>query len=300
MKRDIEGAYCVELESDMLTIKGEPILIAPGAKLAKGTGFEGHSFFEASSIRKIDGKYYFVYSSELSHELCYAIADSPRGKFKYGGTLISNGDIGFKGNAEPLNYLSNTHGGLVEMNGIWYVFYHRHTNRHQFSRQGCAEQIEILLDGSIPQAEITSCGLNGKPLSGTGEYEARIACNLASRDGACDTHEAKKKHPYFTQSGGDREDNPDQYIANMRDGAWAGFKYFEFGGQNEISVTVRGSGGVMEVSTKRGKAAARIEIKPSANWATFTASFSPEQEKQALYFTFKGKGSIDFNRFSIK
>ena len=38
-------------------------------------------------------------------------------------------------------------------------------------------------DGSIAQAEITSCGLNGGPLQGRGEYEARIACNLTSRKG---------------------------------------------------------------------------------------------------------------------
>ncbi len=33
-------------------------------------------------------------------------------------------------------------------------------------------------------------------------------------------------HPYFTQDGEDREENPNQYIANMTNGAVAGFKYF--------------------------------------------------------------------------
>jgi hypothetical protein len=80
MKRDIDGSFCVELEPDMLTIKREPVTVAPGPLLAKGTGFEGHTFFEASSMRKVSGRYYFIYSSELSHELCYAASDRPDGE----------------------------------------------------------------------------------------------------------------------------------------------------------------------------------------------------------------------------
>ena len=37
------------------------------------TGFEGHEFFEASSIRKVGDTYYFVYSSILMHELCLSL-----------------------------------------------------------------------------------------------------------------------------------------------------------------------------------------------------------------------------------
>lgn len=58
------------------------------------------------------------------------------------------------------------------------------TNYTAFSRQGVAEAVRILPDGSIPQIEMTSCGLNNGPLDGKGEYEARIACNLWSKAGA--------------------------------------------------------------------------------------------------------------------
>ena len=91
-------------------------------------------------------------------------------------------------------------------------------------------------DGGFRQAELTSCGLNGKPLIGKGTYEARIACNLWAKNhetGRIDGKNPKKRleaHPYFTQTGKDREENGDQYIANMRDGATAGFKYFTFDG----------------------------------------------------------------------
>lgn len=55
-----------------------------------------------------------------------------------------------------MNYTGNNHGGIIEINKKWYIFYHRHTNRHLFSRQACAEEIQIERDGSIKQVELTS------------------------------------------------------------------------------------------------------------------------------------------------
>ena len=50
-----ENSMVVELEPDMLTCKGESKVLIPGGHHTEGTGFEGHGFFEASSIRKIRG-----------------------------------------------------------------------------------------------------------------------------------------------------------------------------------------------------------------------------------------------------
>ena len=91
-------AMCFELDpSDMLTVKKGPGYIGvAGEKESKGTAYEGHAFLEASSMRKFNGTYYFIYSSLNSHELCYAFSDHPTGGFQYGGILVSNGDIGEK------------------------------------------------------------------------------------------------------------------------------------------------------------------------------------------------------------
>lgn len=152
----------IELEKDMVTVKKNPKVILPYVVNGKGTSFEGHEFFEAPSMRKIKDKYYFIYSSINGHELCYAISDRPDGGFEYGGTIISNGDIYLdaKNDKEALNYTGNNHGSIVEIKGQWYVFYHRQTNKHQFSRQACAEKINIDEYGIIKQVEMTSCGLN--------------------------------------------------------------------------------------------------------------------------------------------
>lgn len=309
----------MQLEKDMVTIIGEPKKLLPSRKDSQGTGFEGHEFFEASSIRKINGKYYFIYSSVQMHELCYAVSDRPDEGFQYMGTLISNGDIGLHGDVcvdlssgpdkRVMNYLGNNHGSIVEINGEWFVFYHRHTNRHWFSRQGCAERLVMNPDGSFQQAEMTSCGLNRGPLKGKGIYEARIACNLMSKEGAMFCHLRKaqntgyvaQNHPAFTQEGEDREDNPNQYIDNMRDGAVAGFKYFDFSGASRISVTVRGGGKGRFIVRDglEGNVVAEIPTAQAKEWSDFDAPLHISDGVHPLFFTYEGEGAVDFLCFEI-
>lgn len=304
----VDGSVCLELEQDMITVKGGEHPIVPGPVLARGTDYEGHGFFEASSIRKIGGKYFYVYSSILSHELCYAVSDKPTEGFRYGGTLVSIADIGYKGNRTPLNYTGNTHGGMAEVSGQWYIFYPRQTNRIKCSRQACAEKLTILPDGSIPQVEVTSCGLNDGPLTGKGRYEARIACNLGAAVGMVKSDEAKKKDkkkllPYFTQSGEDREENEDQYIANLRHGSWCGFKYFAFdGSESKLTVTIRGdAAGTLKVYTDRDlPPVAYVPVKPSDDWTEYSEKLEITAGEAPLYFVYEGGGSLDFSVFEIE
>ena len=286
----------------MITVKDGPYHNLPIINDADGTEYEAHPFFEASSVRKINGKYYFIYSSCWMHELCWAVADSPLGEYRYGGVLVSNADIGVNGNTEALNYRGNTHGSVINAGGKWYVFYHRQTNRHFFSRQACAE--EIVFDGErFHQAEITSCGLNGGPLRDEGSYEARIACHLYSKNGTCESlpDQQDENHPAFTQDGEDRMDNPNQYIQNMVDGATAGYRYFNFTDAKTISVDVRGTakGEFVVRDGRGGEVAARISVSPSEDWTTFSAPLSIGEGKKALYFTYEGEGSADFIRFAF-
>lgn len=302
-----DGGVVVELEQDMVTIKTEPKLIFP--KQGPGS-FQGHEFFEASSIRKDGDKYIFVYSSRHNHELCYAVSDRPDGGFVFGGTLVDQGDMFLDGNTDErkaLNYLGNTHGGMVKIHDQWYIFYHRQTNRHSYSRQACAELLIQNPDGSFQQAEVTSCGLNSNPLKGTGRYEARIACNLWSKDGVgrYDIKNPKKTlaaHPYFTQTGGDREQNGDQYIANMHDGAVAGFKYFQIDGGKQISVELRGKGaGRIEISDAPTFASsANIPVELNGQTKTFSGTLNLGTGRKALYFRYCGTGAVDFIAFELR
>jgi len=291
------GAMAAELQEDMLTVKLPLKRVGKSQHNSKGTGYEGHEFFEAASMRKFNGNYYFIYSSVNGHELCYAMGKSPTGEFEFKGTLVSIADIGIA--QTPLNYIGNTHGSVEFINGKYFVFYHRQTNRHCYSRQACAEEIEMLEDGTFKQAEITSCGLNGGPLKAEGEYEARIACNLFSKKGVYFYNAIKPLkgcHPYFTQSGKDREENGDQYIANFCDGATAGFKYFNFNSNKKIAVTVSGKArGEMVVKDGLfGHTVGVIAINSTKTPQKFTAELNIENGVKPLYFTFKGKGALNF------
>lgn len=306
-KPSLHGPMGFELEEDMKTVRTGPVSIGVRGKAeGKGTEYEGHEFFEASSMRKFNGKYYFIYSSFEGHELCYAVSDKPLEGFSFGGTLVSNGDVGIGGTprSRAKNYLGNTHGSLVEIGGTYYVFYHRQTNRHQFSRQACAEEIRFA-DGRFCQAEMTSCGLNGGPLLGEGEYSSHIACSLYSKKGVYWYGVLKRPrgiHPYFTQSGKDRECNPDQYIANFCDGATAAFKYFELRKLKNIFVKVRGKAeGRIEVRNREnGPVVCEIPVTAAANGIqTFGSAYSGGSGKQALYFTYRGKGRLKFYSFRL-
>lgn len=304
----LEGAYVTELEPDFLTVKQPPRLILNRKGKADGTPFEGHEFFEAASMRKFGSTYYFIYSSDQNHELCYATGETPVGPFRFGGTLVSNADIGFHGRAakDALNYYGNNHGSLLEVDGKFYVFYHRQTNRHEYSRQACAERIERSSAGRFEQAEMTSCGLNGGPLPGKGTYPSHIACNLFSKRGTgsyspLNLSQSFRKHPYLTQEGPDREERPDQYVANMRDGSVAGFKYFHFDDLRHVTVFVDGKGdGKIEVFSDLSD----ISLGMKSFDATPETVGIPIEVNvlngiHPLYFRFSGKGFINLRSFRL-
>lgn len=304
-----EGGVVMELEKDMLTIKSGPTLLFP--RKGKAGAFENHAFFEASSIRKMEGKYCFVYSSEHNHELCYAMGDTPEGPFSFGGTLVDQGDLflnGKKDESRAANYLGNTHGGLLQLKNDWYIFYHRQTNRNSYCRQACAEKLVRREDGGFCQARVTSCGLNGRPLEARGTYEARIACNLWSKEGTGRydkwwTPFLMRKHPYFTQTGRDREGQGDQFIANMRDGATAGFKYFRFCEVGKIGIEISGRAqGKFFLYTDRmeHRPCAEIPVALSSNnWKRFCAAADISDGVHPLYVTYRGEGRVNLNSISF-
>lgn len=232
----INGAVMVVLEDDMLTVKEEPVHIIPYR--VKNTSFEDHPFFEGASMRKVGDKYYFIYSSWLNHELCYAVSDFPDRGFQFGGTIVSNGDVGFKGVPveKKRNMTGTTHGSIVEIQGQWYVFYHRLTHKSDYSRQACAEKIYFNEKGHIPQVEVTSCGLNPEPLKAEAgfTYPAVIACNITNGHMPHGSNSIYQiPFPNVTHLGQDR------FIGEIEEGTVIGFKYFVWNEISKLSLTAR-------------------------------------------------------------
>ena len=290
------GAQFTMLDSDMLTIKKAPEIIVPGSCYSQGTDYEGHAFFEAPSIRKHNDTYYFIYSSEVMHELCYATSASPAGPFKYGGVIVSNCDLHidtYKAKDKPVAPGANNHGSIVQIGDDWYIFYHRHTNGTWLSRQGCAEKIHFMEDDSIPQVEITSCGLNGGPLSDIGEYPAYVACNIFNDNTGI---YVEQSNPRIVQEYG-TSGHEDSYITDIVDSTVIGFKYFDFKNVTGIRIKTRGYGaGCFEILTAiDGPVIGRVNIEFQNIWTAAEGEFKPLNGASALYLRFKGNGNTQLS-----
>ncbi|MGN0665799.1 MAG: family 43 glycosylhydrolase [Huintestinicola sp.] len=285
----VMGPSMVTVGDDMLTVTSDPVHIIPYK--VKGTDFEEHPFFEASSIRKIGEKYYFIYSSKQNHELCYAVSDHPDKGFRFGGPIVSNGDVGINGRAEKdrLNMTGTTHGSIEQINGEWYVFYHRLTHKSDYSRQACAERIKLEADGSIRQTEITSCGLNGGALRGKGTYPAVIACNLTNGNMP---HGCNK---IYTESFPNcTHDETGRFIGEISDGTLIGYKYFDFAGDVTLTLTARAEAECeFAVSDETGTALGTVCVSPSKEWSKASAPLKITPGVHAIFLTYKGTGLAD-------
>ena len=295
------GAMCTVLESDMLTIAEDPFIVVPGEAYAEGTGYEKHAYFEAASIRKRGDTYYFVYSGTPMHELCYATAKDPRGPFTYGGVIVSNADIHidtYKPADMPAAAGGNNHGSIVEIAGQWYIFYHRQTNGHWYSRQVCAEPITFREDGSIIQAEITSCGLNGGPLKGEGWYPAYIACHLFGKKPQLIVGEPG--FPRITQDGRDG-DTIDGHIDQISDGTVIGFKYFDCKAVKGIRIQTRGyASGAFEVRTAwDGESLGEIRVNNTNVWTEGCCECVIPDGVQSIYIVYRGGGTPQLRGFGF-
>lgn len=302
MNVDKPGGSVVELEHDMLTVKSGPHIVLPSALYGKGTSFEGHEYFEAPSIRKINDLFYLVYSSVHAHELCYAVSPSPMSGFEFGGVLVSNGDIGYHGRAsrDRLMAIGNNHGGLVQVNGSWYIFYHRHTHDNAYNRQGCAEPVIIEDNGHIPQVTITTSGLNARPLSGKGTYPASICCNLSNGQMPMMPSKGRGNHAEDFPTISSR--NGEQYLSGIRFGTFIGYKYLCLDETEKLSLLYRGtaSGQILIKTGMDKEPEASIEIHPSKEWHSSFVLHSFCKHALELYLVYQGTGTLELKELVLE
>ena len=298
------GCMVTELEEDMLTVKTDPVLCLPSDKCCAGTSFSPeHAYFEAPSIRKMNEIYYLVYSSQSQHELCYAVSKSPDRGFIYQGVIISNGDVGLDGNRKPVNYTGTNHGGLCQINGSLYIFYHRNTHGLASSRQGCAEKLHPDSTGRIPQAGVTSYGLAGKPYTEKREFSAFEACYLECMDTSPMMkikRDYRRDEPYYVQD--NSKENPSFYIRNIKNRCLFGYNAFQLDRNAEVGITIRGSAaGTMRISSDREGLSSfgEIKIAPEKEWKQYKVKLTNEPGVYKLYFTFLGEGKLEYLAMTI-
>lgn len=304
------GCHVSELEEDMLTVKSGPKLLIP-----KGwKKDEGAAYFEAPSMRKINNRYYLVYSAKVTG-LFYYYSDYPDRDFVFGGRIHSTSDVGINGHSVefPAYPIGNIHGGIVGLNGRYYIFDHRHTNHSSYNRQGIAEQIFFDEDGMIAQVEATSCGLNGGPLVGKGTYPAYIACNLFYEQSvpkedwrACITQDIADVEDVEMFLDMPNQAAPVGYIHNISNKAIIGYKYFDISEPLEnITLKLRGHAKgslavALDESFENTEVVGSISLElDTENWESVVVPVNIPCGKWALFFQYEGKGTFDMLEFEL-
>ena len=246
------------------------LLDRPGSQykaLYEGQDPLDFNFFEASSIRQVGNKYVMVFSGYSGKEyglgntnsaLRYAYGDSPLGPWRSGGVLVDSRGVVPNEDGSKLittNFAHNTHGSIEEINGQWYVFYHRPPRGFGNARQSMVAPVKITWDKKpvakggtvrITGYDPFNPGVKGK---GVNEWTAK-ASDGNEYTGAEVTSEGFQIFglpPYAYYSAGYAcfvygpgannwmQDNHDVWnnsmdLAGIQNGGIVGFKYFGFGG----------------------------------------------------------------------
>ena len=292
-----------------------------------------YRFFEASSMRKIQDKYVFIYSrctkkgefglQGSNYTLAYAYGDAPLGPFTYGGTLIDGRARETRPDGRTVATATpngNTHGSLCEINGRWWLFYHRQCGRHEFSRQAMVAPVTVEVEPgpggkvTISEAEYTSEGFETEGLDPTKPHAAGIACHYTG------PWPAFERYPFFEFSGPYPEPHRcDGYVwkdpydpganicrmTHITDGSTIGYRYFNFDrlagtGKVALSVTLKtyGVAASVDVWLKRPDAeTGGLKVGTFAlpccrkldefhEETVFLDVLSDCRGKQAVYFTF--------------
>jgi hypothetical protein len=274
--------------------------------LYKGQNPLDFNFFEASSIRQVGNKYVMVFSGYSGKEyglgntnsaLRYAYGDSPLGPWRSGGVLVDSRGVVPNADGSRLittNAAHNTHGSIQEINGQWYVFYHRPPRGFGNARQAMAAPVKITwdkkpvakggqvritgydpfvkgnewtakaTDGNVyTGAEVTSEGFQIFGLPPYAYYSAGIACFMT---GGTNSNEwMQDNHDVWNNS---------MDLAGITNGGIVGFKYFGFGGLAQDTKGVKafegiksGDGAVMYLNlTPGGHGAFKIHVLLDDPW----------------------------------
>ena len=289
-------------------------------------------FFEASSLRKIKDKYVFIYSRwtadgdfglpEANNTLAWAWSNSPLGPWTYGGTVIDARGRDVDDGGNPIYTAApggNTHGSLCEIQGQWYIFYHRQAGLGGFDRQAMVAPVEVKVtegpDGKveITEGEYTSEGFELDGLDPLVPHSAGIACWFTGpRPAEKDDLGNKYSGSYILPTRRVWDGGTDPYdlsvntnpVVNNTAGSIVGYKYFNFDGLraakarklfvNLVPRGVRGRIVIMADHPRHGTRLGVIRLNGHQKQTlTQMCARVPKaarlQGKHALYFVFESR-----------
>lgn len=262
----------IKLNKDMISVDGPAIPLT------------AQNFFEASWMHKINGTYYFSYSSNPRAEMRidYMKSTSPVSGFTYGGVISK----------QPPQNDNNNHQAIFHLKGQWYQAYHNRIVAREaklaptYRRNLCVDMFKHHADGTIEVMQNTVDGV--KQLGYVNPFERVEAETMNAQSGiATETSKA----------GG-------MNVCNIDNGDWIKVRGIDFGkkGAGKFTASVAGTtgNGTIEIclDNPSGDVIGSCQVTSTGdmqNWKTISCKTKKVTGVHDLYLKFTGSEGKMFN-----
>ena len=291
--------YCVKLNEDMVSLKGEVTLLdmteegfgAPDMeKREKGKKYadcytEGPWIMKKapqSSKGARAGGYYLLYAAGgVPEHIAYSEAPTPTGPWTYKGVIMPEGGTGSFTN----------HCGYERFKGHDYFFYHtgKLPGGGGFGRSVAVEEFQFNADGTFPTILPTDEGV--KPVGTLNPYERVEAETMAFSKGV--------KSEWNDQTG--------VYVSDIHDEDYIKLQSVDFGRKVPRTFTacvasaLRGGSIDVRIDSLEGQLIARLEVGHTGGWEQWQEVvadlFAPVVGVHDLYFVFHGRKGVKLMNF---
>ncbi len=262
----------IQLGTDMVSTVGSAIsMSAP-------------RFFEAAWMHKLNGRYYFSYSTNWdlgAPTIDYMTSSSPTSGFQHRGTVLP----------QPPENSNNNHAGIFKFQNVWYVAYHNRTLARMdgvdptYHRNLAVDRLNHNADGTIQQVTITT---NGVPQIKSLNPYITVEAETMNRGQGIETEACSE--------GG-------RNVSSIENGDWVRVVGVDFGtGASSFQARVASatSGGSIQVRLggTSGTLVGTCAVPGTGGWQTWTTvncSVSGATGVKDVYLVFTGGSGSLFN-----
>ena len=275
------NARVIKLNSDMISVSGSAVSI------------DAPRYFEAPFMNKINGTYYFSYSTDFSASpaasIDYMTSSNPMTGFTHRGTVLFN---------PPNNCGNNSHAGIVNIGSNYYIAYHNRALALQngltcggnavYQRSVNLDRLFVNSDGTLAVVTPTTAGVAA--LKNQNPFSTLRAVMMAKESGL-------QTQP--CSEGG-------MNVTGITSSGWIQVRNLNFStGATSFSARVAGtvSGGAIQIhlDSATGTVIGTLSVPNTGGtqtWQNATCPVSSATGLHDIFFTFTGSG-FNFESYSF-
>ena len=242
---------------------------------------EEHFFHEGSSMRKRNGIYYLTFADVSRGPktpyggvptcIGYATSKSPLGPFTYRGVIVDNAQ------SDPKAW--NNHGSIEQIDGQWYVFYHRPSRNSPHFRRCACEKIDFDKNGLIREVPMPSSGANDFLNASEVVFDGALACGFK---GGC------YSMPY--------KSGQEESICGIEKNCEAVYRWIRFDGEKTAEIHASGEGNIRLVFRKGKHETVMCEVRSEGGVSRKKADLQEVRGIGELIVEFRTQKGFRFDR----